>query len=225
MVSNTRSVLFGLVLGAARLSSAASSDSMVAFTSPIYPTATDSIPPLPASTDECLAKCNKARDECGSAPNANQATCSAEFAACVGYNPYENGNYVPPTACSVASGSPTATAPVDACVKKCNKARSDCDLAPDANHATCAAEYADCLGYNPYNGKDGALVPPTACAAATTMASATSMASGTSMPTGGATSKPAPTEPAVIVNGAGRVSSVKVAGVVGAIGVAVLAYL
>lgn len=164
MIANTHSILVGLVLAAAQVSNASPADLPSDFSSPIYPTATDSIPPL-----------------------------------------------VKPTA--------TGTAIVDACAQKCIDAHDKCNTAPDANHATCAAEFAGCLNYNPYDGKDGTLVYPTACSAATALASATPK------PTGGETSKPAPTETNVIVNGAGRVSFVKVSGLVGAIGVAALAFL
>ncbi|PNP79306.1 hypothetical protein FNYG_07382 [Fusarium nygamai] len=166
MVSNTRSVVFGLMLSAAQLSSASpAAASDTAFSSPIYPTATDSIPALPSSTDACLAKCNAAHDKCNTAPDANHATCAAEYAECIGYNPYGGASYVEPTACS-HSAKPTATETAKAgdCLEKCNKAHDACNVAPDANHATCAAEWAECLGYNPYDGPDGSLVEPTACA-------------------------------------------------------------
>ncbi|KAF5231655.1 hypothetical protein FANTH_13323 [Fusarium anthophilum] len=284
MVSNTRSVFFGLMLSAAQLSSASPAASAdTAFSSPIYPTATDSIPALPSSTDACLAKCNAAHDKCNTAPDANHATCAAEYAECIGYNPYGGASYVEPTACShsskptatetakadecvmkcdkahdacntapdanhaqcaaeyaeclgynpYGSGSlvaptacshsakPTATETAKAgdCLEKCNKAHDACNVAPDANHATCAAEWAECLGYNPYDGPGGSLVEPTACAAHTTMASATGKHTGME------TSKPAKTsEPAVVVNGAGSLSG-KVAGLAGAIGAAAVALL
>ncbi|SPJ75938.1 uncharacterized protein FTOL_05669 [Fusarium torulosum] len=232
MIANTRSILVGLVLAAAQVSNASPADLPSDFSSPIYPTATDSIPPLvkPTATgtaivDACAQKCIDAHDKCNTAPDANHATCAAEFAGCLNYNPYDgkDGTLVYPTACSASSSaSATATAtgaPIDACAQKCIDAHDKCDTAPDANHATCVAEFAGCLNYNPYDGKDGTLVYPTACSAATTLASATPK------PTGGETSKPAPTETNVIVNGAGRVSSVKVSGLVGAIGVAALAFL
>ncbi|CAJ0546699.1 Ff.00g013260.m01.CDS01 [Fusarium sp. VM40] len=301
MIANTRSILVGLVLGAAQLSNASPADSPTDFSSPIYPTVTDSIPPLvkPTATqtavasgtpvvDACAQKCIDAHDKCNTAPDANHATCAAEFAECLNYNPYGGDGFVSPTACSASSSaSASATgAPIDACAQKCIDAHDKCDTAPDANHATCAAEFAECLNYNPYDGKDGTLVSPTACSASSASASATTtgkpldacaekctkahydcdtapdanhatcaaefaeclgynpytgtggtlvdptgcsaattLASATSKPTGGETSKPAPTETTVIVNGAERVSSVKVAGLVGAIGVAALAFL
>ncbi|ENH69206.1 hypothetical protein FOC1_g10004738 [Fusarium oxysporum f. sp. cubense race 1] len=189
MVSNTRSVIFGLMLSAAQLSSASpAAASDTAFSSPIYPTATDSIPPLPSSTDE---------------------SCS--------HSAKPTGTH---------SATATASAHADDCLEKCNKAHDACNVAPDANHATCAAKWAECLGYNPYDGPGGSLVEPTACAAATTMASATGKHTGmeTSKPTSTEASKPSKSEPVVVVNGAGSLSG-KVAGLAGAIGAAAVALL
>ncbi|KAL4731229.1 hypothetical protein ACLX1H_000192 [Fusarium chlamydosporum] len=292
MLPNTGSLVFGLMLGVAQLTNAAT-DTSVAITSPIYPTATDSIPPSasttadtkPAPTDECLAKCEKARNECQTAPNANQATCASEFSSCVGYVPYDKkgnfvpptacssgkpsassttdmkpaptdaclakcekardecqtapdanqstcasefstcvgyvpydkeGNFVPPTACASGKGSATATtdtkpAPTDACLEKCQKARNECSYAPNANQATCAAEFADCVGYVPYD-KEGNFVPPTACSTGSTLASSTMKA--TEPAKSGETK---PTEPAVVVSGAGHVTSGKVVGLLSAV--------
>ncbi|KAF4332271.1 surface sp1 [Fusarium beomiforme] len=288
MVSNTRSVVVGLMLGAAQLATA-SPAADTSFVSAIYPTATDSIPPLPSATDECLAKCNEARDKCNTAPDANHATCAAnyaecvgyypydkkgtyvpptacshssakptatetakpdecvakcdaahgkcntapnanhaqcaaEYADCLGYNPYGSGSLVPPTACSHSSAKPTETKAADKCekkIEKCNKAHDKCDTAPDANHATCAAEYAECLGFNPYTGTGGTLVVPTACPAASSMASATATGMETAKPTTTEASKPSKSEPAVVVNGAGHLSSGMFSGIVGAIGAAI----
>ncbi|KAF5563659.1 surface protein SP1 [Fusarium napiforme] len=48
------------------------------------------------------------------------------------------------------------------CVTECNDNYNTCRTTPDANMASCAAQYAQCLGYNPFNG-EGSLVTPTAC--------------------------------------------------------------
>ncbi|KAG5746853.1 hypothetical protein H9Q72_011141 [Fusarium xylarioides] len=48
------------------------------------------------------------------------------------------------------------------CVTECNDDYSTCRTAPNANMASCAAQYAQCLGHNPFNG-GGSLVTPTAC--------------------------------------------------------------
>ncbi|KAM0351321.1 hypothetical protein ACHAP4_009461 [Fusarium culmorum] len=204
MLSNTGSLVFGLMLGVAQLSNAqlsnaqlsnaAPSDSMVALTSPIYPTATDVVPPPavstatgappvssatgtepapPVSTDDCLAKCNKARDDCGTAPDANQATCAAEFATCVGYYPYDTeGNFVPPTACSSATALASTMKPTEP-------------------------------------AKSTEPTKPTE----------------TMTPTGEETKMPEPTETHVIVSGAGQVSGGQALGLLGAVGVAALVFL
>ncbi|KAI1071917.1 hypothetical protein NW752_001708 [Fusarium irregulare] len=182
MLSNTGSLVFGL-LSVAQLVSATPSDTAVAFSSPIYPTATDIIPPPastgtetkpapPVSTDDCLAKCEGARDKCSTASDANQATCAAAFADCVGYAPYDTeGNYVPPTACSSATTLASTVKPTEPA--------------------------------KPTEEKPTGEVKPE--------------------PTGEV--KPEPTETAVIVSGAGHVSSGQVVGLLGAVGIAALAFL
>ncbi|KAH7184775.1 uncharacterized protein B0J16DRAFT_383829 [Fusarium flagelliforme] len=51
------------------------------------------------------------------------------------------------------------------CVSECNSDYNTCRTAPNANRATCASEYAECLGYNPFNS-EGSLVTPTGCSVA-----------------------------------------------------------
>ncbi|GKU07648.1 unnamed protein product [Fusarium langsethiae] len=192
MLSNAGSLVFGLMLGVAQLTNASPSDSMVAYSSPIYPTATDSIPPLPSASSTT-----------GAAP-------------------------VPPVS-SATGTEPAPPVSTDECLVKCQKARDDCSTAPDANQATCAAEFATCVGYYPYDTQ-GNFVPPTACSSATTLASTmkpTEPAKSTEpmKPTGGETEKPEPTETNVIVNGAGQVSGGQALGLLGAVGVAALAFL
>ncbi|KAJ4127832.1 hypothetical protein NW768_008110 [Fusarium equiseti] len=51
------------------------------------------------------------------------------------------------------------------CVSECNSDYNTCRTAPNANRATCASEYAECLGYNPFNS-EGSLVTPTECSVA-----------------------------------------------------------
>lgn len=191
MLSSTGSLVFGLMLGVAQitnaqLSNAAPSDSMVALTSPIYPTATDVVPPPAVSTAT-------------GAPSVSSAT---------GTEP------APPVS-------------TDDCLAKCNKARDDCGTAPDANQATCAAEFATCVGYYPYD-TEGNFVPPTACSSATTLASTmkpTEPAKSTEPTKPTETMMPEPTETHVIVSGAGQVSGGQALGLLGAVGVAALAFL
>ncbi|KAK0384614.1 hypothetical protein NLU13_8700 [Sarocladium strictum] len=65
-------------------------------------------PPAPQPTS-CLDKCNAAHVACQNAPGANMATCAAQYAGCLGYNPWGSGSYVAPTACSTTAAAPTAT--------------------------------------------------------------------------------------------------------------------
>lgn len=69
------------------------------------------------------------------------------------------------TAASSTSTRPAIPYTYD-CVSECERDYSDCRTAPNANMSTCAAQYAQCLGYNPFNG-EGSLVTPTECSVAT----------------------------------------------------------
>ncbi|KAM0542371.1 hypothetical protein ACHAPJ_012838 [Fusarium lateritium] len=48
------------------------------------------------------------------------------------------------------------------CPSDCSDDYNTCRTEADANMSTCAAQYAQCLGYNPFDG-NGSLVTPTAC--------------------------------------------------------------
>ncbi|KAL7950747.1 hypothetical protein V8C42DRAFT_307418 [Trichoderma barbatum] len=108
---------------------------------------------------ECAVKCTTAHNACLVKPDANRAQCASEYAACLGYNPYENG-FVQPTACSSkTTAAPTQTKPPppppppphhDEC--KCYDEYNKCRGAPGANMSYCASQYAECLGYNPFDG-------------------------------------------------------------------------
>ncbi|KAM0227590.1 hypothetical protein ACHAPO_011385 [Fusarium lateritium] len=62
-------------------------------------TATGYAPPKPTHAKDCAEMCSDKFDECRVAPNANMATCAAEYAACLGYNPWESGKFVEPKSC------------------------------------------------------------------------------------------------------------------------------
>ncbi|KAG5803255.1 hypothetical protein H9Q74_013996 [Fusarium xylarioides] len=66
-------------------------------------------PPKPTHAKDCAEMCSDKYDDChvAVAPNANIATCAAEYAACLNYNPWESGKFVKPTSCH-AGGKPTA---------------------------------------------------------------------------------------------------------------------
>ncbi|KXH50762.1 hypothetical protein CSIM01_01611 [Colletotrichum simmondsii] len=189
---------------------------------PIIPGVVPPAMPTAPSGPECAASCAADYDKCRSAPDANRATCAANYAGCLGYSPFgPDGSLVTPTACSgtatavppittgiVPPGTNSAVPPIATgvvppatCVAGCNDAYNKCRSAPGANMSTCAAQYAGCLGYSPF-GPDGSLVTPTACSGSATGA----------VPT--ATAKPLPS--VVQVASAGRASfGVAVAAVCG----------
>ncbi|KAF4814436.1 Clock-controlled protein 6 [Colletotrichum siamense] len=143
--------------------------------------------PTGAPSSECATNCGNAYNTCRGAPDANRASCAAEYAGCLGYSPFgPDGSLITPTACSaqisatpVPLPSPIEVAP---CPAACAASYDKCRGAPDANRASCAAEYAGCLGYSPF-GPDGSLVTPTACSgAATTPAPAPTVPAGAECP-------------------------------------------
>ncbi|KAF4456867.1 hypothetical protein F53441_1078 [Fusarium austroafricanum] len=60
-------------------------------------------PPKPTHTGTCAEMCSDKYDDCRVKPNANMATCAAEYANCLNYNPWEGGSFVKPTACKTDS--------------------------------------------------------------------------------------------------------------------------
>ncbi|KAJ4247449.1 hypothetical protein NW762_013124 [Fusarium torreyae] len=67
---------------------------------------------------------------------------------------------IKPTGTAYAPPKPTE---VKQCADICADEYDNCRVAPDANMATCAAKYAACLNYNPW--ESGKFVKPTACKA------------------------------------------------------------
>jgi cell division septation protein DedD len=68
-------------------------------------------PPKPTHAgDDCAEMCSDKYDDCRVAPDANMATCAAEYAGCLNYNPWESGKFVKPTACH-AGGAKTTGVP------------------------------------------------------------------------------------------------------------------
>ncbi|KAF4464050.1 hypothetical protein FALBO_9113 [Fusarium albosuccineum] len=131
---------------------------------PVTPEPVTPAPVTPAPTgDACAQDCATKHDACNSAPDANHASCAADYASCLGYNPYENDVFVEPTACShgPTPPAPTMTDTPEVCCVQCTTVyKSCCDAAGDViDH--CKAEYTVCLGYNPFD-----IVPyvePTVC--------------------------------------------------------------
>ncbi|KAF7906720.1 hypothetical protein EAF00_000999 [Botryotinia globosa] len=69
------------------------------------------------------------------------------------------------TSTVVATPAPSSTGPADACSETCTTEYNTCRSASGANRATCASDYASCLGYFPFDS-NGSLVTPTACSSA-----------------------------------------------------------
>ncbi|KAJ3948345.1 uncharacterized protein N0V96_002593 [Colletotrichum fioriniae] len=126
-----------------------------------HPPAPTAPPPAPPPTTSAAALPTP------TAPLAPPSTPAASATAPFG----PDGSLVTPTACSgtatavppiatgiVPPGTATAVPPI---------ATGVCRSASDANRATCAANYAGCLGYSPF-GPDGSLVTPTACSGTAT---------------------------------------------------------
>ncbi|KAF5679882.1 cell wall glycoprotein [Fusarium denticulatum] len=82
-------------------------DCSCTITKPVATSTGYAAPPKPTHVKECAEICSDKYDDCRVAPNANMATCAAEYAACLNYNPWESGKFVKPTACH-AGGKPTA---------------------------------------------------------------------------------------------------------------------
>lgn len=61
--------------------------------------------------DACSDACSNAYDTCRTKPDANRASCAADYAGCLGYNPFESGSLVAPTACAGGSIMSTMAAP------------------------------------------------------------------------------------------------------------------
>lgn len=100
----------------------------------------------------CQADCEAQFDECrqpsADGTSANQAECAALRAGCLGEAPAQPSAPVTSTAPAYPSATPGNK-------QECDAAYDTCRVTPvqggtSANQAACAAEYASCLGYNPF---------------------------------------------------------------------------
>ncbi|RSL42006.1 hypothetical protein CEP54_015638 [Fusarium duplospermum] len=103
---------------------------------------TSSVAPKPVPTDN--AGC--------------QAVCNADYEQCIAHGGTEECHTI---LHGCLERCPTMDPPTDPCLADCNAKHDACNTAPGANHAACASDYANCLGYNPYAGTG--FVEPTAC--------------------------------------------------------------
>ena len=97
-----------------------------------------------SATPSSGSNCKAQYDACAFATDANQAQCAADYSNCLGYNPFAGND-----ASSTAPPAATASSGSD-----CKAQYDACAYAPDANQATCASNYASCLGYNPFASND-----------------------------------------------------------------------
>ena len=122
----------------------------------------------PASTSSAVpsssSACKTQYDACAYAPDANQATCAAEYSNCLGYNPFasNDANTTNSTASHATAASTSSSSAPPSSSSACKTQYDACAYAPDANQATCAAEYSNCLGYNPFASNDASTTTSTA---------------------------------------------------------------
>ncbi|KAF5000244.1 hypothetical protein FGRMN_1876 [Fusarium graminum] len=118
--------------------------------------------------------------------------------------------YAPPA-------QPSSPAESKGCAEKCSDAYSKCRTAPDANMSFCAASYAECLGYSPFNG-EGSLVTPTACSVAPAGPTGTAPAVVPTKPAGhGPGGAPPAATPTAVTAGAAQVIPAGILAVLGAV--------
>ncbi|KAI9046517.1 hypothetical protein LZ554_009264 [Drepanopeziza brunnea f. sp. 'monogermtubi'] len=94
--------------------------------------------------DRRAAYCQTKADTCRAEPDANETICAIVFIACVG------PSSPPQETTSTSAAAPSITAPVVDCYSQAN----ECRTVPGANQAVCSAQYASCVGYDPYDGQD-----------------------------------------------------------------------
>ncbi|KAL3422630.1 hypothetical protein PVAG01_06786 [Phlyctema vagabunda] len=95
----------------------------------------------PQDTDDRIEDCGEAYVTCVNNPGAVIATCARQRAECLGFNP---------TTLNPSQTSALVLAPTDL-ADTCEDIADRCRAGPGANQATCSAQYAACLAYNPYS--------------------------------------------------------------------------
>lgn len=107
--------------------------------------------------------CEAQDNACRTAPDANLSSCASQYAGCVGSKTYNNdhnndnnndhnndhNNNHKRDHTDDAAAPPSY--PAD---KDCEAENNACRTAPGVNQAQCSADYASCLGYNPYDDND-----------------------------------------------------------------------
>ncbi|KLP10277.1 cell wall glycoprotein [Fusarium fujikuroi] len=175
-------------------------------------------PPKPTHAKDCAEMCSDKYDDCRATtltygnktiPVTAPGTVTVPDCHFTTTKPIVPTGYAPP--------KPSSPAENKGCAEKCSDAYNKCRTGADANMSYCAATYAECLGYSPFNG-EGSLVTPTACSVAP-VATKPATAPAYNPPAG---TKPAGAPPAitpthVVTAGAAQVVPAGIIAVVGAL--------
>lgn len=98
-------------------------------------------------TDECTVQ----YDSCRYAYEANQATCAANYADCLGYNPFTTTVSTATSTWPTPVADPTYPAITPPATVDCGATFTACLKSNGTEDATCAAQFAACQGENPYS--------------------------------------------------------------------------
>lgn len=93
-----------------------------------------------AQSAECQDTCSNAFDVCATAPDANHAYCASVYAGCLGFNPFTASA----SAITTSSTTTTVSASVTPTATDCTTQENACRTAPNANEAFCSAQAAQC---------------------------------------------------------------------------------
>lgn len=104
-----------------------------------------------ADNAACQGACETTYNSCRSTGDPNEATCAGEYATCLGSNPFASS--ATSSSSAAASTATGVTSTGNATYTDCVKALDSCQSSGDPNEATCAAENAACQGdcYSSYN--------------------------------------------------------------------------
>lgn len=116
-------------------------------------------------------------------PPTTSAASATQTFACNPAHQYPSG-----VSCATVSGSLTlvvASATASASAEDCYARYNTCRGAPDANFSYCASQYAQCLGYNPFNNDGTNTVTPKVSVSSVVASSTVTASSASPSSTGG----------------------------------------
>ncbi|GAO13575.1 uncharacterized protein UV8b_05849 [Ustilaginoidea virens] len=109
----------------------------------------------------CAELCTEEFQACRDRPGANPLFCASRMAQCLGYSPFRNGFFQPPTVCYKPKAPKTKT-PHDSCARKCLNKYGACKARPGPTHDLCDFSLKRCVGYDPF--QNGELPNRVSCA-------------------------------------------------------------